>query len=215
VSRRYVGWSGRSRGSARRSCSLFLNTYAGAGHGRAAKPAEAKRVWRLSNALSFVFTCVQCLPIAALWMTGQPPAMAFACSRPSIGCTYVLLQYYAEPIQYRLFLAPYVATLVLMRPPVWRRASARGRVRPRGAAVSLVNFLHFARLLLDRSRAALRAARAKAQENQVAAEAANRAKSVFLATMSHEIRTPLNGVLGMAQAMAAEELSNCSATACR
>jgi PAS domain S-box-containing protein len=39
------------------------------------------------------------------------------------------------------------------------------------------------------------------------AEAANRAKSVFLATMSHEIRTPLNGVLGMAQAMAADELS--------
>jgi PAS domain S-box-containing protein len=40
-----------------------------------------------------------------------------------------------------------------------------------------------------------------------AAEAANRAKSAFLATMSHEIRTPLNGVLGMAQAMGADELS--------
>ena len=38
------------------------------------------------------------------------------------------------------------------------------------------------------------------------AEAANRAKSTFLATMSHEIRTPLNGVLGMAQAMAVDEL---------
>ena len=30
-----------------------------------------------------------------------------------------------------------------------------------------------------------------------AAEAANRAKSSFLATMSHEIRTPMNGILGM------------------
>ncbi len=39
------------------------------------------------------------------------------------------------------------------------------------------------------------------------ANSASAAKSAFLATMSHEIRTPLNGVLGMAQAMARDELS--------
>jgi PAS domain S-box-containing protein len=40
------------------------------------------------------------------------------------------------------------------------------------------------------------------------AEAATRAKSAFLATMSHEIRTPLNGVLGMAQAMGRDDLTD-------
>jgi signal transduction histidine kinase len=38
------------------------------------------------------------------------------------------------------------------------------------------------------------------------AEAANVAKTRFLAIMSHELRTPLNGVLGMAQVLAMGEL---------
>jgi signal transduction histidine kinase/CheY-like chemotaxis protein len=51
------------------------------------------------------------------------------------------------------------------------------------------------------------AGRQQAHRALEAEHRANLSKSEFLATISHEIRTPLNGVLGMAQAMAFDELS--------
>lgn len=58
-----------------------------------------------------------------------------------------------------------------------------------------------------RAEANLAAALAAAERARAEAEAADRAKSTFLAAMSHEIRTPMNGVLGMMEVLELTPLS--------
>ncbi|HZZ36656.1 MAG TPA: ATP-binding protein [Caulobacteraceae bacterium] len=173
----------------------------------------SRRAPALSNALmasNFVSGALSSALPVALWSTGDELAQTFGLVSLFISAFYVLLHYYANVRTFLILFTPYALALAFIGAEL---AQARGAFHPAvavtliAAAVTLVNFFRLSRTMLDGSRSALRKARAQAREGEAAAEAANHAKSAFLATMSHEIRTPLNGVLGMAQAMAAGSLS--------
>jgi signal transduction histidine kinase/CheY-like chemotaxis protein len=104
--------------------------------------------------------------------------------------------------RYRQDGAPYRAEWRVNRRDreTWVESTAELRYGPDGKIVGRIGAL---REITER-----KLAEAEMAEAQAAAEAANVAKTAFLATMSHEIRTPLNGVLGMAQAMANDVLSD-------
>jgi signal transduction histidine kinase/ActR/RegA family two-component response regulator len=173
-------------------------------------PAELARLTRIVSINNAISTVLQAGILVLIWAKGDDLGRAFAIIAAFVGSAYVLLQYYSDLKRFRLLLAPYVGTFLfiaydLARGAGWRAGAILTCV---AAAVSMTNFFFLSRRLLDRSRSALRKAREQARHGETAAESANAAKSTFLATMSHEIRTPLNGVLGMAQAMAGDELSD-------
>jgi len=175
-------------------------------------PEVGDRRPRLAAMLSVISSSLYALASLALIVRGDPAARLFAFALMPVSMVDVLMRHYQKPWVFLASIGPNMAVLGLVEWGLVQKALERhapvAALTPIATLTLFVALFWTSRGRLARSWTALVQAKTEAQERERAAETANRAKSHFLATMSHEIRTPLNGVLGMAQAMTGDELSD-------
>jgi len=171
----------------------------------------ARRATRLAPLLRVMATSIYAFAALVLIARGGPGERLFAFALMSASMVHVLMRYYRSPGVVAASLAPYLIVLGLVGINLFRTAVHAGHWLSALAPVFTIAMFGVqfwsARAQLSGAWTELMSAREAAEQRERAAETANRAKSQFLSTMSHELRTPLNGVLGMAQALAGDQLT--------
>lgn len=170
-------------------------------------PAVASYGRRVRHALTVLIIGVLWMaPVAMMWLSGDPALQTAAAVQWMANIAYAQL-YAGRSRGYTLLMVtPSLGIALVLSigfsphegPGAWT-AHMVVILALMNAIAGLVDVI----LRAD----ALRRATAKIEKERAAAEAANAAKSAFLAMMSHELRTPMNGVLGMAHALRASRLS--------
>lgn len=167
-------------------------------------PSTLRRLSYLGSALAVNFVWVGLA--FTYWRSGIPGAEFLAFLTWSALVANAISHAFRSPLAVLVFGAPsavalLVATILF---PAFEGPTQLA------AALGAVVFIGYAAMSAERGVLAARelvAARRELEAQTLAANAANQAKSAFLAMMSHELRTPMNGVLGMAHALERTELS--------
>ncbi len=172
--------------------------------GRGETPSRLGRLSYLGSALAVNFTWVG-LAIT-YWLSDVPGAEVLAFLTWSALLLNGISHAFRSPLALLIFSTP-SAIAVLVAALLFPRLEGPQLL---AAAMGAMVFIGYAAISARRSVVAARelAAAYRELETQTrAAEAANQAKSAFLAMMSHELRTPMNGVLGMAHALERTDLT--------
>lgn len=167
-------------------------------------PSFSQRLSYLGSALAVNFVWVGLA--LAYWCSAIPGAEFLAFLTWSALVANAISHAFRSPLAVVVFGAPSAITLLVATLffPAFEGAAQLA------AALGAVVFVGYAAMSAERSVLAARelaTARLELEAQTRAANAANQAKSAFLAMMSHELRTPMNGVLGMAHALERTDLS--------
>jgi signal transduction histidine kinase/ActR/RegA family two-component response regulator len=174
-------------------------------HGRGAPLTRIHRISYLLSALAANLTWVGLGVV--YWLADFPGASYFALLIWSALVANGMSHSFRSPLACVIFGAP-SALCILLAPFLFPRFEGAQQIF---VLIGVVIYTGYAMLSAERGmRAAneLAAAHRDLEAQTQAAQAANQAKSAFLAMMSHELRTPMNGVLGMAHALGRTELSD-------